>query len=205
MQLFGYQGRAQSLEPLLERLLATGEEDLFGASAARAQFALERGERRQAAAFFDVVRRTGFQVPSGAGWRPPRFVTLVRVADVCAAIGDHEDAALLYAMLLPKAEACASESLVLSLGSFSRPLGELARVLGDHDRAEAHFRRALDVNQRFGHRPECARTRFGLGATLMARGRVREANAQLAMARAEALAMKMTMSSSYAEPSAAAT
>jgi tetratricopeptide (TPR) repeat protein len=85
------------------------------------------------------------------------------LGDVCRALDDVERAKTLYGLLLPHAKRNAFAMPELILGSTSRPLGELAVMLGRGDEAAAHFERAIEMNERMGARPWVAHARFGLG------------------------------------------
>ncbi|MFT3928484.1 MAG: DUF2791 family P-loop domain-containing protein [Myxococcales bacterium] len=168
LPLLQYQGRARVLEPMVD--LARSALDALDFHVAKAQLALEGSARDQAAWHFDALRGLGF----GGSLRGQTTAALPRqlvgMADVCASVGSETDAAELYAALQPSAEFFASEGVALSLGACARALGVLAFRLGDLGLAEAHFRRALVLNEQMGHRPELARTRAGLASVLEARG-----------------------------------
>jgi uncharacterized protein HemY len=55
-------------------------------------------------------------------------------------------------------------------GSAGRYLGQLATVLGDWDRAEDHFERAMVINQKMGAWPWLARTQHDYSRMLKRRG-----------------------------------
>ncbi|HMI90565.1 MAG TPA: AAA family ATPase, partial [Polyangiales bacterium] len=191
LQLLGYQGRSAELEPLLDQHLRTSPSDQWRAAVAKAQFALERGDVEAARACYRPLRESGFRPIAGGELQLVKPETLVRIADVCSAVGDAEDAAVLYEKLLPRASFYAHDGPLVCLGSYSRPLAELALQRTRHAQAEQHFADALASNERLGHRPEHVRTRLGLARLLLATSRVQEAQRLIADAAAEARALSM--------------
>lgn len=186
LQLRGYQGRACELEPALAAHLEQFPENAWEGSVAKAQFAIERGALKEAKQHYQKLSATGFRVPRAQRLSPSKLETRVRMADVCSVVGSADDALVLYESLLPEAHLCAHAGFLLSLGSTHRPLGALAHKLGRYPQAEQHFRRALEINERFGHRPEVVRARLGLAKALRAMRRSGEAEAESAAALAEA-------------------
>lgn len=203
LQLLGYQGRCASLEPLLEQHLRSPGANPWRAALVKAQFAVERDDRRAAAAHFHVLRETGFRPLLGGEPLLLKPETLVRTADVCSAVGDPADAALLYELLLPRARYHIHDGALLCYGSCSRALGELALQLGEPARAELHFADALVMNLRLGHRPELVRSRLGQTRALIALQRDAEARALIADARVEAERIGMTAQVALADRLAA--
>jgi DNA-binding winged helix-turn-helix (wHTH) protein len=189
--LLGYQGRSAELEPLLDQHLRTAPGDQWRASVAKAQFALERGDIEGARGFYQPLRESGFRPIAAGELQLAKPETLVRIADVCTIVGDVADATVLYEKLLPRAKACAHDGPLVCLGSYSRPLAELALQQQQHALAEQHFADALVMNAKLGHRPEQLRTRLGLARLLLATERVAEAQPLIADAAAEARALGM--------------
>jgi DNA-binding SARP family transcriptional activator len=91
--------------------------------------------------------------------------------DACAYLGDVDAARELYELLLPYGRLNAFATPDGAFGSLARPLGVLASTLGRFDDAEAHFRAAIEMEQRMRARPGIAHARHGLAALLRARGR----------------------------------
>lgn len=199
LQLAGYLGRSKELEPLIELNLRTNPETYWFAALAKAQFALERGEPAAAAGHFAVLRESGFRPTLNGRALLLKPETLVRLADVCAAVGTAADAALLYAELLPHARGFVHDGALISWGSCGRPLGELAFQLGRTEEAERHFADALAMNERIGHRPEHVRTRLGFARLLLATGRAEQARALIDSARRDAAQMGMASMVELAE------
>jgi eukaryotic-like serine/threonine-protein kinase len=127
------------------------------------RFALEAGHVDVARAELERMARAGLD-------RLPRddcFVaTLVDLAWIVTRIGSAAQAELLYGELAPCASLNAVDELCVYTGSAAHSLGLLARVLGRHDTAVAHFEHALDMNTRLELRPFAAHTRYELASTL---------------------------------------
>ena len=71
------------------------------------------------------------------------------MSDACAALGDETIAALVYPELAPLAGTNVMiGALVACYGAADRYLGMLATTLGEWDRAEQHFERAIELNRR---------------------------------------------------------
>jgi DNA-binding CsgD family transcriptional regulator len=112
--------------------------------------------------------------------------SLVYLADVAALIGDRDAAAVLYPELVRRAgENVMVGHLVACYGAMDRYLGMTASVLGDWERAEAHFQAALALNTRLGARTWLAHTAYWYARMLLARGRAEDgdlARSHLALA-----------------------
>ena len=79
------------------------------------------------------------------------LASLTYLTDAGAALGDEETAALVYPELEPLAGGNVMIGhLVACYGAADRYLGMLAATLGEWERAEAHFERALALNRRWG-------------------------------------------------------
>jgi DNA-binding SARP family transcriptional activator len=96
------------------------------------------------------------------------------LAEACARVGDTDAAAVLYPPLLPWANLIVADYPEAIRGSVSRYLALLAMQLGLIDDADAHFRHALDVNERMGLRPWLAFTQADYAQMLLARGRAED-------------------------------
>jgi tetratricopeptide (TPR) repeat protein len=94
------------------------------------------------------------------------------LADLCYEFQDSRRAEHLYGLALPFESMIAAPYIAtLCLGSVARALGTLAHLLGQYDRAEAHFRRALGVEQAMRAAPLCAETQERYAKMLLARAR----------------------------------
>jgi DNA-binding winged helix-turn-helix (wHTH) protein/tetratricopeptide (TPR) repeat protein len=132
-------------------------------------------------------------VPRDEAW----LITLAVASEACAYLGDRRRAQTLYELLLPYADLLVShQHMRVYLGSVEYPLARLAATRGERERAEAHYRAAMESSQRIGARPHLARTQYHyarmlLDAETVSRdqlGRAREL-----LARAEAAARELGM------------
>jgi DNA-binding CsgD family transcriptional regulator len=170
IQMFGIrreQGRLAELAAAT-RAFADGERSSGtwrpGFAALLAELAMEREARRE----LDRVRQEGFDSLRANLW----LASLTYLADASSAVGDTEMAELLYPELAP----LAGGNVVIGhgvacYGAADRYLGLLATTLGEHDRAVAHFERALTVNREMDAPTWVAHTLYSYGRTLHMRGR----------------------------------
>ena len=97
--------------------------------------------------------------------------SLTYLADACAALGDEAIAALVYPELEPFAGGNVMVGhLVECYGAADRYLGMLATTLGEWERAEDHFERAIELNRRMGAVTWLAHTAYEYARLLLARG-----------------------------------
>src|ERR1700751_6098127 len=76
------------------------------------------------------------------------LASLTYVTDACVALGDERVAALVYPELaLHEGTNVMIGHLVAYYGSADRYLGMLAAALGEWERAEEHFERAVEANR----------------------------------------------------------
>jgi DNA-binding CsgD family transcriptional regulator len=100
------------------------------------------------------------------------LAALTYLSDAAAALGDEAMAELLYPELLPHEGTNALIGhMVACYGAADRHLGMLAATLGEWDRAESHFERAMELNRRLGARTWIAHTAYEHGRMLLRRGR----------------------------------
>ncbi len=121
-------------------------------------------------------------LPHDAAWS----IGMYRFADVVCELEDHETARELLETLEPYAHLAATPNAVITLGSFARPVGRLAFLLGQHERAEHHLARALSDNERLGSPFHTAWTMIDLAEVLRDRaapGDVERATHELTRAR----------------------
>jgi DNA-binding CsgD family transcriptional regulator len=83
--------------------------------------------------------------------------------------------------------------LVSCYGAADRYLGMLAATLGDVDRAEQHFERAIELNRRMGAATWLAHTVYEYARFLLARGRTDRARAEALLDEAATLAERIGM------------
>jgi DNA-binding CsgD family transcriptional regulator len=106
----------------------------------------------------------------------PPFVRLLAAAtliELSAEFGDRDNAAQLYEVLLPYAHrfVCGGAGVILIEGSVELPLGVCAGALDRLDDAEAHLRRAIDLNTRAGLPPATLTAQYRLAQLLLRRAR----------------------------------
>jgi DNA-binding CsgD family transcriptional regulator len=97
------------------------------------------------------------------------LASLTYLSDACAALGDETIAALVYPELAPLSGANVMiGNLVAFYGAADRYLGMLASTLGEWDRAEEHFERAVELNRRMGSTTWLAHTNYEYARMLLA-------------------------------------
>jgi tetratricopeptide (TPR) repeat protein len=104
-------------------------------------------------------------VPRDVAW--PAILSWL--AEVCARLRDPNHAPDLYEQLLPHRGHLVTIGGPVCLGAADRFLGMLAATLGRLDDADAHYRTALELEDRMKARPLAARTRYWHARTLLAR------------------------------------
>ncbi len=169
IQMFGIrreQGRLAELAPAV-RILA-GDPDRQGPwqpglVAVLAELGMETEARQELA----KLASSGIESFRASLW----LGTLVYLTDAGAALGDEAMAALLYPELEPfVGENVMIGHLVACYGSADRYLGMLAATLGEAERAEEHFERALELNREMEARTWLAHTAYEYGRFLRGRG-----------------------------------
>ena len=120
--------------------------------------------------------------------------TLTYLTDACAALGDEAMAAIIYPELEPLAGTTVMIGhLVSCYGAADRYLGMLAATLGEAERAEEHFERAMDQNRRMGAWTWVAHTAYEYGRFLRGRGPGARDRAQALFGEAAGLAEQIGM------------
>jgi DNA-binding CsgD family transcriptional regulator len=164
------QGRLAELAPVI-RVLAGGERDR---GAWRPGFALvlaELGMAAEARRELDRVEADGLEQFRESLW----LAALTYLTDACAAIGHERIAQLVYPELAPLSGSVVMIGhLVAWYGSADRYLGMLAATLGEWDRAEDHFERALELDEAMGAGTWLAHTAYEYARMLFVRGSGRE-------------------------------
>jgi DNA-binding CsgD family transcriptional regulator len=124
------------------------------------------------------------------------LASLTYLADACAALGDEVAAELLYPELEPLAGTIVRIGhLVSCYGAADRYLGMLASVLGEAERARAHFEGALELNRRMGAPTWLAHTGYEYARFLLPRGSADRDRADALLAEVAALADRIGMPS----------
>jgi tetratricopeptide (TPR) repeat protein len=159
-QLFvnrSFAGRYDEVIPLLEAAL----EQTPDANAYRAAHAIScsvTGREHDALAFLLDGLRSGFDtIPIDWTW----ITTVIGYAVVAIELEHVEAAAALHPIIEPYADQVAFTGGT-SQGYIGAYVGKLASLLGDHDAADAHLRRALEVHRQFGWRYHEATTLVAL-------------------------------------------
>jgi tetratricopeptide (TPR) repeat protein len=116
---------------------------------------------------------------------------LSRCAEVCAALGDAERAALLYERLLPHGDRWLVFAGGLCTGTVRVRLGVLAMTRGDHEQAVRHLESAVAAHREAGAVPITALAEVELADALRVVGHHERANALVghALRMAQALGM----------------
>jgi predicted ATPase/DNA-binding CsgD family transcriptional regulator len=163
------QGRLVELAPVIRVLAADRHEGAWrpGLIAVLAELGMEAEARRELAR----IRSDGLDELRPSLW----LASLAYHADATAALGDTEAAAEVYEeLLLRSGQNVMIGHLVSCYGAADRYLGMLAGVLGDWERAEAHFEAALELNTRLGARTWLAHTYFEYARMLFSRSAARD-------------------------------
>ena len=160
------QGRLPELAPVI-RILARNEERagpwLPGLVSVLVELGMEAEARRE----LSRVASDGLDRYRESLW----VASLTYLTDAAAALGDETTAALVYPELEPLAGANVMIGhLVTYYGAADRYLGMLASTLGEWERAELHFERALELNRRMGAQTWLAHTAYEYARMLLARG-----------------------------------
>jgi DNA-binding CsgD family transcriptional regulator len=159
------QGRLAELAPLVRLLDDGAREGAWGPGLVA--LLAELGMEDEARGRLRTILGEGLGALRPSLW----IASLAYMADACAVLGDEEAAEALY----PELAAYAGTNvmvghLVACYGSMDRYLGTTASVLGDWERAEAHFQSALALNTRLGARTWLAHTAYAYARMLLARG-----------------------------------
>lgn len=126
------------------------------------------GRTEQARAEFAAFRTLPDTFPRGVRWA----ATLTQTGVCAVLLADAEVAAAVYRQLAEFSDQYQGDGSggVFTFGAWALPLGDLARIAGDHDRAIALYRTAIELDTRIGARPFTALSRLGLAESLHASG-----------------------------------
>jgi DNA-binding CsgD family transcriptional regulator len=178
IQMFGVrreQGRLAELAPVIRVLAGESGPDgpwRPGLVSLLGELGMEADARRELAR----VAAEGLDRFRASLW----LASLAYLTDAAAALGDETTAALLY----PELAAFEGTNVMIGhvvacYGAADRHLGMLASTLGEWERAEIHFERAMALNRRMGASTWLAHTTYEYGRMLHARGRGDRADALL--------------------------
>jgi tetratricopeptide (TPR) repeat protein len=161
------QGRSHELLPAVGNLAAAFPQIPLWRTAAAA-YRVDVGQTEEARKDLDALAANDFgDIPRDLMW----LYVLSRLCEVVSFFADEQRAAILYDLVLPYADRCATTSFSAYRGSVSRPLGLLATVLGRYDDAERHFEKALAMNARIRARVWVTHTQHDYARMLVARDR----------------------------------
>lgn len=183
------QGRLAELAPAIGVLAGGGGREgpwRPGLVAVLVELGMEREARRELARLLaDGIDRHRTSL-----WT----ATLAYLADACGVLGDERTAALVYPELEPLAGANVMIGhLVCCYGAADRYLGVLAATLGEAQRAEEHFERALALNRRMALPTWLAHTAYEYARFLDGRGGASRARARALAGEAAAIAERVGM------------
>ena len=179
------QGRLAEVTPLV-RLLATQGQWRPGLAALLAELGMETEARVELAR----VASDGLDEFRASLW----LASLTYLTDACAALGDEETAALVYRELAPFGGGNVMIGHVVACyGAADRYLGMLAATLGEWERAELHFERAMALNRRMGAPTWVAHTGYEHGRMLHRRGGAHRERGAVLLGEAATLAARIGM------------
>ena len=149
-----------------------------------AMVAVSSGDLETAAPLFELA----MPAMDGLDGSHLQVVTGMAFAIVAWSLDRADVAPVVYAGLEPFADelAVASSGQATSGGSVSRYLGQMAALMGDWDRVEVDFARAMRRNLETGARAEVGETRFDWATALLRRGQARDRERASAMLEAAA-------------------
>ena len=189
IQMFGVrreQGRLAELAPVVRMLASRGGAWRPGMASLLTELGMEAEARAELARIASV----GLDEFRVSLW----LASLTYLTDAAAALGDEAMAALLYPELLPhEGTNTLIGHMVACYGAADRHLGMLAATLGEWERAETHFERAMELNTRLGARTWMAHTAYEHGRMLLRQGRDRRDRAGELLAEADRLAEEIGM------------
>ncbi|HEX6696863.1 MAG TPA: AAA family ATPase [Solirubrobacteraceae bacterium] len=183
------QGRLAELAPIIRILAADADRGgpwRPGLASVLVELGMEAEARRELARVVDE----GLDPFRESLW----LAALAYLTDACAALGDEATAALVYPALSPLAGTNVMIGhLVACHGAADRYLGMLAATLGEADRAQEHFERAMELNRRMGAVTWLAHTAYQYARMLLARGPGEHDRAAALLGEAAALAERIGM------------
>ncbi len=167
MTLRDLQGRLAEMEPAI-RAYAERFPETMAVRAALTTVLADMGKIEECRTEFEVAAARDFtDIPSDATW----LLALSYLSHSAAFLGDAKRSARLYELLSPYANrTVVTGPAITCTGAAARFLALLAVAMGDAERAEKHFREAIDLNQRMGARPYLAHTLKAYGELLIHSG-----------------------------------
>ncbi len=185
-QLFvlrSFAGRYEELMPLLEDVLAANP-DVLPFRLAHAIGCCAVGRTDEAATVLDAGASAGFaHVAEDYTW----MTAIIGYAVLAIELEASAPARYLYPILEPYQHEVAFNGAT-SQGHIAAYLGKLASLTGDHDLADEHLQRALDVSRAFGWEYHEATTLVALARSRSRRRGALDAGAIAGLDRAQAIA-----------------
>ena len=161
------QGRIAELAPVV-RVLAGSSRERGAWRPGLVSVLVELGMESEARRELDRIVREGLDQFRESLW----LAALTYITDACTALGDATAAALVYPELEPLSGTNVMIGhLVSCYGAADRYLGMLAATLGEWDRAEDHFERAVELNRKMGAMTWLAHTEYQYVRAMLASGR----------------------------------
>jgi DNA-binding CsgD family transcriptional regulator/tetratricopeptide (TPR) repeat protein len=182
------QGRLAELAPVI-RILAGGDRKQGAWRPGLASLLVELGMHAEARRELARIASEGLDQFRDSLW----LASLTYITDAGTALGDEITAALVYPEFEPHAGTNVMIGhLVAFYGAADRYLGMLAATLGDWERAEGHFERAMVLNQRMGAATWLAHSKYEYARMLLVRDQPERAMKLLREAADLASAIGMT-------------
>ncbi|HUE26079.1 MAG TPA: AAA family ATPase [Solirubrobacteraceae bacterium] len=185
------QGRIAELAPVV-RILAGSSRERGAWRPGLVSVLVELGMESEARRELTRIVREGLDQFRESLW----LASLTYITDACAALGDAAAAALVYPELEPLTGTNVMIGhLVCCYGSADRYLGMLAATLGEWERAEDHFERAIALNREMGAMTWLAHTEYQYVHAMLAAGRRDPSLARALLGEARELATGLQLKS----------
>lgn len=158
------QGRLAEIAPLLRHLVSQADAAAYWRPGLALIYADLGNEAAARAAFDEIIQQGLAAIPRDSLWP----TSMAYLAEVAARLGEREQAAELYRLLLPySGRNIVTGFMTVCLGAVDRYLALLAVVLDEQEEAIRHFRLALEMNERSEALIWLAHTQFDYGALLL--------------------------------------
>jgi len=183
------QGRLAQLAPVI-RILATGEREHGPWRPGLVSLLVELGMETEARRELARIASDGLEPYRQSLW----LASLTYLTDACTALGDEAIAALVYPELAPLTGTNVMIGhLVACYGAADRYLGMLASTLGEWERAEEHFERAIELNRQMEAATWLAHTEYQYARMMLVARPDRHHRAAVLLEDAERLATGIGM------------
>jgi tetratricopeptide (TPR) repeat protein len=161
------QGRINEIAPIIKLIVDNNPESSVWRPGMALIFSI-LNQRKECEAIFEYLASDGFAFfPHDS----LRVGTLSYLSEVCAFLGEVDQAAALYHLLLPyDGRTVVVGGATACFGAAARFLGMLATTMEDWESAEQHFQAALEQNERIGAWPWLAHTQYEYASMLITRG-----------------------------------